>query len=204
MKELFDQALNRLIETDAVLFDAGLHEQTLVARLAHHLQNLLTPETGIENYFVDVEYNRAHGGVQKQQAVNENRVFVDLVLHGRGMRGARENIICAEVKKRHGNGIWANPENAANYIFPDGQNNGDERQKILRDQNKLSSFTGNGDAHNIFGIVQGYDLGVLVVPRYYTFMRNGNNLASIPQLFVRYYRNGLYDIGEDRVINIHA
>lgn len=184
------------------MFRAGLHEQTLVARLALHLQGLLTPETGIENYFVDVEYNRAHGGVQKFQAAGANRVFVDLVLHGRGLRGDRENIICAEIKKRDGKRIWTNPENAAGYIFPNGQNNGEDRQEILADQNKLSLFTRRGDAHNPLGVVQDYELGVLLVPRYHTFKENGNSLARIPQLFVRYYRNGVYDIAEDCLINI--
>lgn len=97
MKNLFDRAVNEFVRVDITLFRSGLHEQTLVSRLAYHLQNILPPE--IENYFVDVEYNRAHGGVQKFQTQGGNRVFVDLVLHGRGQNGNRENIICSEVKK---------------------------------------------------------------------------------------------------------
>lgn len=202
MKQLFDRAIDTLIQTDIVLFRAGLHEQTLVARLAHHLQGLLTPETGIENYFVDVEYNRANGGVQKVQVAAANRVFVDLVLHGRGQRGVRENIICAEIKKRYGKTVWTSSINASDYIFPNNQDDTQARQELLRDQNKLISFTTAGDAHNGGGVVEGYELGVLLVPRYEEYMRNGNSLARIPQVFVRYYLNGHYDNTQDRLINI--
>jgi len=201
MKNLFDLAVSEFIRVDITLFRSGLHEQTLVSRLAYHLQNLLPPE--IENYFVDVEYNRAHGGVQKFQALGENRVFVDLVLHGRGQNGNRENIICSEVKKRDCKATWAGPIDAANFIFPNVQQDGEDRQKLLIDQNKLISFTGNGDAHNPQGVVQGYELGVLLVPRYHNYTRNGIKLAKIPQVFLRYYRNGNYIIAEDRIININ-
>lgn len=201
MKNLFDRAVNEFVRVDITLFRSGLHEQTLVSRLAYHLQNILPPE--IENYFVDVEYNRAHGGVQKFQTQGGNRVFVDLVLHGRGQNGNRENIICSEVKKRDCKDTWASPIDAANFIFPNAQKEGEARQKLLIDENKLISFTSNENAHNLHGIVQGYELGVLLVPRYHEYTRNGVKLAKIPQVFLRYYRNGNYIIAEDRIININ-
>ncbi len=203
LKEVFNRALDAFLQKDNILFDRGLHEQTLVARLGYHLQYFVDREYSLRRYFVDVEYNRAHGGVRKQMR-GGSHVFVDLVVHGRGLLGHRENILCLEMKKRHSARPWRNSVHAAESIFPlpdrpCGTKN--DRQIILADQRRLIEFTTKGNANNMAGYVQGYELGILFVPRY-THRTGSVEQTRISQIFIRYYKNGDFSTEDDCVLSV--
>lgn len=201
-RALIDAAINALIEENTVLFHHGLHEQNLVGRLSYHLQTAAILNRDLAEYYADVEYNRAVGGCFKvinhaPEYNNEHalrRVFVDLVLHGRGLNGPRENIICCEMKKRTRKRPWETPEQAARDIF--------RIQLIMNDQVKLEAFTTNGIPQNEDGNVVGYEIGVLIVPRHDPEgMRNGL-VSRIQEVFVRYYAQGAVLEGQDRIIGV--
>lgn len=198
---LIDNAIDRFINFDKTIINHGLHEQTIVGRISYHLQFLASNSYEYRGYYADVEYNRASGGIIKRwireggDQNHINRVFVDLVLHGRGeLIGNRENVICCEIKKFESSTAWESVEHAERSVFTNGG--------IVNDQNKLISFTQNGDENNDDGFVCNYMLGVLIVPRFDN-QNNYNGLPfNIPQIFVRYYREGRRIVADDRIINI--
>ncbi|WP_086555083.1 hypothetical protein [Acetobacter sp. DmW_043] len=203
-RHLIDAAINTLIHENSVLFHHGLHEQTLVGRLSCCLQTAAIEDEDLQGYYADVEYNRAKDGVYKgiQAAADNNneqrrqRVFVDLVLHGRGLRGNRENIICCEMKKRSIKTAWITPEQAATDIF--------RIESIAYDQEKLLTFTSDGNPHNVGGDVVGYEIGVLIVPRYDSEGERNDLVSRIQEVFVRYYAQGAVLEGQDRIIGVPA
>ena len=122
------------------------------------------------------------------------RVFVDLVLQGRSLDGPRENIICCEMKKRTRKKAWETHRQAAEDIL--------QVQLIADDQEKLRAFTANGNPYNEDGNVIGYEIGVLIVPRYDPEGMHAGVASRIKEIFVRYYAEGGALEEQDRIIEV--
>ena len=101
LKELTIRSFNQFMESELENILAGVNERNLCGRLAIHMSELL-PEYGLENYFVDPEYNRKQDGRIKT-ILDENFVVVtincDLILHSRGRSVEGDNLIAIEMKK---------------------------------------------------------------------------------------------------------
>lgn len=201
-RALIDAAIDTLVQQNTILFHHGLHEQNLVGCLAYCLQTAAIQNNDLARYYADVEYNRAVGGVFKiipggqnhNNVHRQRRVFVDLVLHGRGLNGPRENIICCEMKKRMRRTAWVTPEVAARDIF--------QNRLIVDDQRKIIDFTTAGNPYNREGHVVGYEIGVLIVPRYDPEGVHDGLVSRIQEVFVRYYARGEVLHNEDRIIEV--
>jgi hypothetical protein len=98
---LSDEALEDFFANEAENIAFGTHEQNLCARLGLALRDLL-PEYGLEDYYVDAEYNRNQDG-QVKTIINDNeevvKITCDLILHSRGEILERDNILAYEIKK---------------------------------------------------------------------------------------------------------
>jgi hypothetical protein len=96
-----EMALHTLVEHDADLFTWNVSERCIAGRLAHYLQNQ------IEEYSVDVEYNRMartpktlnlpEECAKTRDDNNEPLVIPDIIVHHRGLDGP--NLLVIEVKK---------------------------------------------------------------------------------------------------------
>ena len=104
--KIFQQANEMFLkqEIENICMDAS--EPCLCHCLANCLKfNLL--DTEYADYYVDIEYNRNFGGKVKTISVKNDDNFVtvkikaDLVVHGRGEKGAKENILALEMKKAY-------------------------------------------------------------------------------------------------------
>lgn len=87
IKQIVEQALNILYRTERELISDKLHEQTVAARLMHHLQHLL-PE-----WHVDVEFNRQGEKRDPKTDADGTRRRPDIVIHRRGLRGPNLAVI---------------------------------------------------------------------------------------------------------------
>jgi len=101
-KALFNKAFaSFLIEERGNILN-GTAERNLAARLGFIMERF-KGEFGLSEYFADPEYNRMQDGRIKVAFDPDNlvevRIQCDLLLHGRGERGLRENIIAIEMKK---------------------------------------------------------------------------------------------------------
>src|SRR5688572_2056656 len=86
-------AIATLLDVDRDLFAIGVHERTVAARLAMHLQ----PE--LQDWSVDCEYNReGHDPKEIQLPAGVIRPFPDIIVHRR-MR--RDNLLVIEMKLCH-------------------------------------------------------------------------------------------------------
>ena len=101
-KALFDKAVETFLVEERRNILSGTAERNLAARLGFIMERL-KHEFGLGEYFADPEYNRMHDGLIKVAFDPDNlvevRIQCDLLLHGRGERGPRENIIAIEMKK---------------------------------------------------------------------------------------------------------
>ena len=95
-------SLQKLYEMDCFNIYYGASERCICARLAHHMENIMHSATHseLDNYFVDVEYNRMGSGLLKYYESNENGpkyMVSDLLIHG---RGRLQNLLAVEMKRR--------------------------------------------------------------------------------------------------------
>lgn len=101
LKTLTLSSFDRFLTSELESILAGVSERNLCGRLAIHMSRLL-PEFGLENYFVDPEYNRKQDGRIKT-ILDENMEIVtincDLILHSRGGVVENDNLIAIEMKK---------------------------------------------------------------------------------------------------------
>ncbi|MFM5371324.1 hypothetical protein ACET9U_16385 [Aeromonas veronii] len=101
LKDLFERSFHIFINADVESILANVNERNLCGRLSIHLSGLLN-EYGLDNYFVDPEYNRKQDGRIKT-ILDENFEVVtincDLILHSRGSRIEDDNLIAIEMKK---------------------------------------------------------------------------------------------------------
>ena len=101
LKCLMKRSFDRFVDSDLEIILENVHEQTLCGRLSIHMHCLLH-EYDLEDYYVDVEYNRKQGGHRKtihyddKGAVN---ITCDIILHSRGRPVQLHNLIAIEMKK---------------------------------------------------------------------------------------------------------
>ena len=93
------------IRKNMTLFDTQVSERTLCGALMIELHEVLK-ESRYSGYYVDVEYNRNIGGKLKTlkktiRGVGEQIVTIncDLIVHSRGQKVYRDNLIALEMKK---------------------------------------------------------------------------------------------------------
>lgn len=87
------------LETQEIL--EGVNERNNCGRMAIYMQ-IRANQAGLENYFVDVEYNRKQNGEIKT-IIDEKHESIpincDLILHSRGNIVYQDNLIALELKK---------------------------------------------------------------------------------------------------------
>lgn len=114
LRRVLEDACDLLTTIDATLLSRGLHERTITARFAHHIQTLLP-----FGYFADCEYdrmedvtidgikdtpkcllswaneyNRLHPDAEHEK---KGRVYPDIIIHTR-QKGAKNNLAVIEAK----------------------------------------------------------------------------------------------------------
>lgn len=101
LEELFCSAVASFFREEGQHILSGVSERSLCCRLALYLNPLL-PKHGLDDYYVDVEYNREQNGQVKTIIDNDFHVLditCDLIVHSRGENIARDNLIAIEMKK---------------------------------------------------------------------------------------------------------
>lgn len=147
-KDLFEKALSAFLKEERANILSGTAERNLAARLGFKLERY-KEEFGLGRYYVDPEYNRMQKGRVKLM-LDEDMVEVviqcDLLVHGRGELGARENIIAIEMKK-----------------------SGRPHAETLNDQRRLRALTmppgrdmWSADGKTFPKYVCGYELGIFI------------------------------------------
>ena len=101
LRSLFRESLAQFADDDSLNILNGTSERNLCARFALVLERN-AHASGFEGYFADVEYNRNLGRVKT--IINDRMEVVavtcDLILHSRGQKPARDNLIAVEMKRR--------------------------------------------------------------------------------------------------------
>ena len=97
-------SLQKLYEVDYFNIYYGASERCICARLAHHMENNMrsTTQLNLDDYFVDVEYNRMGSGHPKYYESHKDGpkyMVSDLLVRG---RGHLQNLLAVEMK-RNGN-----------------------------------------------------------------------------------------------------
>lgn len=100
IKAKVDTAIRKLHQKDLYLFQVGVHERTIVHKLAEYLQQEFK---GV--WAVDCEYNRDGLCVKDLEMIvkdekerKEHRIFPDIVIHVRGKSGRSFNKLVIEIK----------------------------------------------------------------------------------------------------------
>lgn len=176
--EIMCKSLEKLCIEDRRLFKEKVSEQTICAMLSQKIYTTLNhdyPE--LEQYFVDVEYNRGYLGRRKvikatdvDNVIYLKNIVCDLVVHNRGEQTiSPENLIAIEIKK------------TTDCLKP--VTNEDEKKTFKNrrqaDRMRLIALTSNNDNVNGYSmyhspnkdeisdrefdyIVEGYRLGVFI------------------------------------------
>lgn len=100
LSDLFWSAFKQFLGDEAKNIANGTSEQNLCGRLAMLLDGQRR-DTGIQGYFVDVEYNR-NGGEIKTIIDDQSEVVsirCDIILHSRGQIPNQDNLIVVEMKR---------------------------------------------------------------------------------------------------------
>lgn len=103
--KLFKKTFNVFLEKEKENILSNIAERNLCGRLAHHMEVLLT-KYGLNDYFVDIEYNRKQKGELKTILNEELEVIIiqtDIILHSRGNNIKNDNLIAIEMKKSYQN-----------------------------------------------------------------------------------------------------
>lgn len=107
--EILMPAIKRLYRIDYDNIRYGVSERNICARLAHHIENLMSEydrqhENKIfQEYYADIEYNRMGNGDLKQYENSEHRpkyMVSDLLIQ---TRGYGNNLLAIEMKKKGNN-----------------------------------------------------------------------------------------------------
>ena len=115
LKCLMKRSFDRFVDSDLKIIRANANERTLCGRLSIHMHCLLH-KYGLEDYYVDVEYNRKHSPEDYYVDVKYNRkqgeiktisykggeivkITSDIILHSRDRLVQRRNLIAIEMKK---------------------------------------------------------------------------------------------------------
>lgn len=99
---LFEEANKDFLNNEKSLFETNVSERTLCGALAGYLRGHLVVTNEYRNYYVDLEYNRNHGGKIKTIVNNEYkilRICCDLIINSHGENIRRDNLIAIEMKK---------------------------------------------------------------------------------------------------------
>lgn len=141
---LLHKGIQQFLELEKTHITTGISERNLCGSLMTQMNQLL-PKYDLDEYFVDVEYNRKQGGQVKTIINDEMRVInisCDLIIHSRGNKVKDDNLIAVEMKKstrpeseknsdrdrliamtsRSYDGVWSNdgnthPEHVCDYIL---------------------------------------------------------------------------------------
>lgn len=99
INDILIPSLQRLYEKDYQNILYGVSERNICARLAFHMENVMTDHDKYRGYFADVEYNRKNDGAGKyyenKQKVTRPMVS-DLVVH---KRDNEPNLLAIEMKR---------------------------------------------------------------------------------------------------------
>lgn len=104
LEKLFEYANQNFIKNNRTLFEIGVSERTLCGALMHELC-LALDAFGYKGYYADIEYNRHVGMIRTHRKTvegpkNEEMIInTDIIVHGRGSKPERENLIALEMKK---------------------------------------------------------------------------------------------------------
>lgn len=149
--EIFECSNHNFLISNQLLFDNRVSERTLCGALMIELHECIDKEFyRYQNYYVDVEYNRAKNGTVKHciktiKGFDEkkSRINCDLIVHGRGnIQVPKENFIAVEMKKS---------TRSRNEKDSDR-----DRLKALTSLDNVYPWKGNSDP----SIVCGYVLGI--------------------------------------------
>ncbi|MBO4224746.1 hypothetical protein [Bradyrhizobium neotropicale] len=100
LEDIFHEALDEFLAREFALVRKDAHEQSLCGRLAIYMDHA-KDRHGLEDYYVDVEYNRrGEGRKQILHPVTGKHINVvcDILLHSRGDL-EDDNLIAIEMKK---------------------------------------------------------------------------------------------------------
>lgn len=87
IKQVIENALSILYRTEKEIINDKTHEQTISARLMHHLQHLLP------KWNVDVEFNRQSENRESKTDESGTNRKPDIVIHKRGPNGPNLAVI---------------------------------------------------------------------------------------------------------------
>ena len=101
---LFERTNEKFINNNEILFDVQVSERTMCGALAIEISKEID-RIGYSGYYADVEYNRHIGNLQiyrktiQGQKKEEANINTDIIVHGRGNKAERDNLIAIEMKK---------------------------------------------------------------------------------------------------------
>lgn len=101
LERIFEEANDNFLKNNHLLLKTRVSERTLCGALMIELYEKLK-KTKYWEYFVDVEYNRNHGGKLKTIKRDDYQIVkinCDLIVHSRGQNAYRDNLIAIEMKK---------------------------------------------------------------------------------------------------------
>lgn len=104
LETLMEKAFDMLYETDAYLFFRSVHENAIVFRFGHYLQDLMDQTGEFNDFNLDFEYNRNGYDPKRIPMRSRNGARPDLIIHKRGSNDC--NLMVLEFKP-HQNGITA-------------------------------------------------------------------------------------------------
>jgi len=135
IRQLLQNAVQRLLRDDYFLLEYDVHEQTIAHRIAVYLEPVFS------EHHVDCEYNNdldsetGRKRVRYPDQIEASDVRPDIVVHHRGLNGPQHNILVVELKKLPGT-----------------------TEELNTDRNKLCDFTARGQQKHF-----GYRCGALVM-----------------------------------------
>ena len=102
LKNLFEKANFAFLQKDFVLIESDTNEKSMCGALKSRLEQYLQAEN-INDYFVDVEYNRNGGEVKTiiDDQLEIVKITCDLILHSRGLNIKQDNLLALEMKKSY-------------------------------------------------------------------------------------------------------
>ena len=97
IKQKVNNALNKLYEREAYLFEHDLCERCIQHKFANYLE-----QENFNGFFIDCEYNRAYsksnGGIKTKKITSEDGNSVDIVITKRN-DDPNDDLVCFELKK---------------------------------------------------------------------------------------------------------
>lgn len=102
MVRLFEKANGNFLRNNKGLIISGVAERTLCGAMMLCINDIIRLDKSLDNYYVDVEYNRNKNGKIKTIMDSNYEVIkinCDLILHSRGLHPEQDNLIAIEMKK---------------------------------------------------------------------------------------------------------